>query len=123
VTTYDQHPLSLILTQDILQVEQRCLSIWPTNAGWHKLVWSQNSALTATVHKQDTSIETWFYAYAEQDWQEWRQVQNRLVSQKIAQQQNTQQFEKTSVKSLDKIWFWGLLVLSMSILWLERKLF
>jgi hypothetical protein len=59
----------------------------------------------------------------EQDWQEWRQVQNRLVSQKMTQQQNTQRFEKTSVKSLDKIWFWGLLVLSMSILWLERKLF
>lgn len=123
VTTYDQQPSSLVLTQDILQVEQRCLTIWPTNAGWHKLAWSQNSALAATPHKQDTSIETWFYAHSEQDWQEWRQVQNRLVSQKIAQQQNIQRFEKTSVKSLDKIWFWGLLVLSMSILWLERKLF
>jgi hypothetical protein len=44
----------------------------------------------------------------EQDWQEWRQVQNRLVSQKIAQQQNTQRFEKKSVKSLDEIWLWGL---------------
>jgi hypothetical protein len=123
VTTYDQHPLSLILTQDILQVEQRCLTIWPTNAGWHKLAWSQNSLLATTPHKQDTSIKTWFYAHAEQDWQEWRQVQNRLISQKIAKQQNTQQFEKASVKSLDKIWLWGLLVLSMSILWLERKLF
>jgi hypothetical protein len=123
VATYDQHPLSLILTHDILQVEQRCLTIWPTNAGWHKLAWSQDSALSATPHKQDTSIETWFYAHAKQDWQEWRQLQNRLISQKIAQQQNTQRFEKTSVKSLDKIWFWGILVLSMSILWLERKLF
>ena len=123
VTTYDQHPRSLILTQDILQVEQRCLTIWPTNAGWQKLAWTKHSVLAATPHKPDTSIETWFYAHAEQDWQEWRQVKNQLISQKIAKQQNTQRFEKTSVKPLDKIWLWGLLVLSMSVLWLERKLF
>jgi hypothetical protein len=63
------------------------------------------------------------YAHAEQDWQQWRQVKNQLVSQKIAQQQITKKGEKPSVKSLDKDWVWALLVLSMSLLWLERKLF
>ncbi|MFT4746134.1 MAG: hypothetical protein ACI8XG_000203 [Congregibacter sp.] len=123
VTTYDQHPYPLILTQDLIQTEQQCLTMWPTNAGWHKLIWSENTTVTDTNNASTSSVNTWFYAHAEQDWQQWRQVKNQLVSQKIAQQQITKKGEKPSVKSLDKDWVWALLVLSMSLLWLERKLF
>jgi hypothetical protein len=123
VTTYDQHPYPLILTQDLIQTEQQCLTMWPTNAGWHKLIWSENTTVTDTNNAPTSSVNTWFYAHAEQDWQQWRQVKNQLVSQKIAQQQITKKGEKPSVKSLDKDWVWALLVLSMSLLWLERKLF
>jgi hypothetical protein len=123
VTTYDQHPYPLILTQDLIQTEQQCLTMWPTNAGWHKLIWSENTTVTDTNNAPTSSVNTWFYAHTEQDWQQWRQVKNQLVSQKIAQQQITKKGEKPSVKSLDKDWVWALLVLSMSLLWLERKLF
>ena len=122
-TTYDQHPYPLILAQDFIQTQQQCLTMWPTNAGWHKLIWSENTTVTDTKNAPTSSVNTWFYAHTEQDWQQWRQVKSQLASQKIAQQQITKKGEKPSAKSLDKDWIWALLVLSMSLLWLERKLF
>ena len=86
-------------------------------------VWSKSTTLTDTQNSPSFPVNTWFYAHAEQDWQEWRQVKNQLVSQKIAQQQIIKKGDKRSVTSLDKYWVWALLVLSMSMLWLERKLF
>ena len=50
-------------------------------------------------------------------------INRHHASQNIAQQHNANWLEKQATKSLDKIWFWGLLILSMSLLWLERKLF
>ena len=122
VATHTQNQQPLVLSRDLLQAEQRCLTIWPTNEGWHKLTWSENIELPETKNNLNWLLETWFYAHTEQDWQEWQQAQNHYVSQHVAQQ-NTKQFDKQSVKSFDKSWFWTLLVLSMSLLWLERKLF
>jgi hypothetical protein len=97
--------------------------MWPTNAGWHKLVWTEDTVLTGTQNGLVSPVNTWFYAYAEQDWREWRQQQNQLITQKLTQQQSTKQFEKQTLKSFNKVWIWVLLMLSMSMLWLERKLF
>jgi hypothetical protein len=123
IAAYKQHPYPLILTQDLIQTEQQCLTMWPTNAGWHKLVWTEDTVLTGTQNGLVSPVNTWFYAYAEQDWREWRQQQNQLMTQKLAQQQSTKQFEKQTLKSFNKVWIWVLLMLSMSMLWLERKLF
>jgi len=123
VATHNQNPQPLILAQDLLQAEQSCITIWPTNEGWHKLAWSEKTELSDTQNDPTPLVDTWLYAHTEQDWPVWRQVQNQLASQKVAQQQSIKQFEKTSIKSLDKSWLWGLLVLFMSMLWLERKLF
>jgi hypothetical protein len=60
VTTYDQHPYPLILTQDLIQTEQQCLTMWPTNAGWHKLIWSENTTVTDTNNAPTSSVNTWF---------------------------------------------------------------
>jgi hypothetical protein len=110
------------LSRDILQTEQQCLTLWPTYEGWHKLALSENTKSLHAKNDRASLAVTWFYAYAEHDWSEWQQAQNHQVSRHIAQQQNTKQFEP-SIKSIDKSWFWGLLVLSMSLLWLERKLY
>lgn len=123
VTTHNQNLQSLILTQDLLQKEQRCLTIWPIKQGWHKLTWSEHTELANISNDKKSSIDTWLYAYTEQDWAQWQQAQKHQASQEMAQQQNTKQIDKQSMKSLDKTWLWALLVLLMSILWLERKLF
>jgi hypothetical protein len=68
-------------------------------------------------------MDTWLYAHSEQDWPVWQQAQKQHVSQNIAKRKNSKQFDRLSVKSIHKGWLWGLLVLSMSMLWLERKLF
>jgi Kef-type K+ transport system membrane component KefB len=122
VATHTQNQQPLILSRDILQTEQQCLTLWPTYEGWHKLAWSENTKSLHAKNDRASLAVTWFYAYAEHDWSEWQQAQNHQVSRHIAQQQNTKQFEP-SIKSIDKSWFWGLLVLSMSLLWLERKLY
>lgn len=121
--TYNQHPQTLILTQDLLQTERRCLVIWPMNEDWHKLTMSQNSELSDTQNAKKSLINKWFYTYAKQDWLVWQQALNHQASQNMAQQKNRTQLVKQSVKALDKSWFWGLLVLFLSGLWLERKLF
>jgi hypothetical protein len=123
VTVDKTNPLPLILTQDLVQTEQHCLTIWPTKSGWHQLTWSENTGLAAPQNANQWSLDTWLYAYSEKNWSVWQQAKNHQSSQNIAQQQNTQQVVESSVKSLDKSWLWGLLVLSMSLLWLERKLF
>jgi hypothetical protein len=123
MATYEQYPYPLILTQELIQTEQQCLTVWPANTGWHKLVWTENVVITDTQNGLVPPINTWFYTYAKQDWRDWRQQQNQLMNQQLAQQQSTKQFEKQTVKSFNKVWIWVLLMLSMSMLWLERKLF
>jgi Kef-type K+ transport system membrane component KefB len=122
VAIYTQNQQPLILSSDLLKTEQQCLTMWPAYKGWHKLTWSENNELAKAKNDQASFESTWFYAYAEHDWSEWQQVQKQQASQYVAKQQNTKQFVQ-SVKSLNKLWLWEMLVLSMSILWLERKLF
>ncbi|MFT4807734.1 MAG: hypothetical protein ACI9LX_001056 [Paraglaciecola sp.] len=123
IAIHNQNKQPSILTQDLLQTEQHCLTIWPTNEGWHKLTWYQNTELTNTQNAQTSLMDTWLYAHSEQDWPVWQQAQKQHVSQNIAKRKNSKQFDRLSVKSIHKGWLWGLLVLSMSMLWLERKLF
>lgn len=123
VATHNQSTQPLILAPDLLTTEQQCLTIWPEDEGWHKLTWWQNTALANTQHAQSSLINTWLYAHAKKDWPVWQQTQKQHASQNMAKQHNTKSLNKPSLKSLDKNWFWGLLVLSMSVLWLERKLF
>lgn len=115
VTTFNGNSQPLILSQGLIQDQQHCLTVWPTSSGWHTFTWSENS--------KQTSLDSWLYTYSEQDWSVWQQAQNHQTSQNMAQQQNTKTAESDSLQSLDKSWLWALLVLSMSILWLERKLF
>ncbi|PKG93371.1 hypothetical protein [Paraglaciecola sp. MB-3u-78] len=123
IATHNQNTQPTILTEDFLPTEQQCLTIWPANEGWHKLAWWKNRGLANSQHDQSSLINTWLYAHAEEDWPVWQQTQKQHASQNMAKQHNPKQFNKQSVKSLDKDWFWGLLVVSMSMLWLERKLF
>jgi hypothetical protein len=123
IAFHNQNTQPSLLTQDVLPTEQQCLTIWPTKEGWHKLAWWQNTAIANTQDDHNALIDTWFYAHGEQDWPAWQQTQKQQASQNMATQHNTQPLNTPSVKSLDKDWFWGLLVLSMSLLWLERKLF
>lgn len=123
VTIHNANQQPLLLTQDLIQTEQHCLTVWPTKNSWHKLTWSENTELTTPQNAKQRSLDSWLYAYAEQDWSVWQQAQNHQASQNMAQHRNTKQVVESSVKSLDKSWLWGLLVLSMSLLWIERKLF
>ena len=123
VTQQNQHTQTLLMTQDMLQTERNCLVIWPTKNAWQKLTWSENKKSVDKESGKTSLTDTWFYTYSEQDWSEWQQTQKHHASQTMAQQHNTKLLEKQATKSLDKIWFWGLLVLSMSMLWLERKLY
>ncbi|WP_293748851.1 hypothetical protein [uncultured Paraglaciecola sp.] len=123
VTMHNANQQPLLLTHDLVQTEQHCLTVWPTRNGWHKLTWSENTELAEPQNAKQWSLDSWFYAYAEQDWSVWQQAQNHQASENIAQHKDTKRFEEGSVKPLDKSWLWGLLVLSMSLLWLERKLF
>jgi hypothetical protein len=123
LTTQNQSPQPLILTQDLVQSDQYCLSIWPTIDGWQKLEWSEKNELTAMQDSNQLKLNTWFYTYENQDWSQWQQNINHQASHKIAQQHNTEIIEQNSSQSLSKAWLWGLLTMSMSLLWLERKLF
>lgn len=123
VITYHQNSETLISTQDLLQTEQRCFVMWPVNEGWHKLTMNQSPTLIDALNTKELWVSKWFYTYTEQDWQVWQQTIKHQVSQNVAQQQNLAVVVKKSERSLDKVWTWGMLVLAMSLLWLERKLF
>jgi hypothetical protein len=123
MTRHNQNSRSLILTQDIVENEQHCLTIWPARDGWHKLTWSEDTESEHVSHAKQSLVDTWLYAYNVQDWSVWQQAKNHQASQRIAQQLNIKRSAESALKSLDKSGLWGMLILFISLLWLERKLF
>jgi hypothetical protein len=123
LTTLNQNPRSLLLTQDLVQTEKHCLIFWPTKAGWQELEWNHITKQSNSDNPVNLGITNWFYTYSQQDWNEWEQAEKHKISLSIEQQKVKNHANKQSMQTLNKHWLWCLLVLTLSLLWLERKLF
>jgi hypothetical protein len=111
--TINQSPEALNMTPNLIQIEQGCINLWASQKGWQHLLWSNTK----------DAAQTWFYTYDQHDWLVWQQAQNRQASEQVVNRQNIQPVAKPRIEPIDKKWFWWLLVISMSVLWLERKLY
>ena len=111
-------PVELKLATDDLNSARQCVFFWPKSSGWHqvKLVSNiSNSVLDQTA----------IYIFEPDDWlaqqrAERAQATRARAAGTIATSANESQKEVT--KAVNVFWPWLILVLSATLLWLERKL-
>ena len=117
------------LTQQPLFLNQRpeqpawwCAHYWPEFSGWHRIYISKTLA-TEHANKRLTSsdAEQYRYVYPSDAWPSWQQSIKHLASTEVAASA-PEIVENTYDKSLHKGWFYGLLLLLLTLLWIARRL-
>jgi hypothetical protein len=112
------------LTADVFQPSMLCTPYWTEKAGWQSFnLLSEIS--TATVDTTDTYEvvdKQMNYVYQANDWQSWQQANKHKASKEMAgispALAPTRHF-----KALNKMYFWWLLFIASSLLWIERKFY
>jgi hypothetical protein len=108
--------LQLWLSSDGLQSHKRCTTLWPQDFGWHKF--------SLKDIESGQLIDTQFrYVYAPSAWRAWQQSHSTLVSEEQDKHNSelTLPEAQPTYSTINKLWWWLLLVLSCSLLWLEQK--
>ncbi len=107
----------LNLSSDSVNPYRHCAFYWPQQAGWQRYVLSDVDG-----NELDTTAR---YTFSPQQWQSWQQSQ-RLSDTADFITQNKQRATAPAVQDYDyqpvnALWYWWMLVVCGSLLWLERK--
>ena len=97
---------------------QRCAVFWPWLPGWHR-------ARLLTPGNDDAQSETFFYVFADDDWQAHRRYarQQATLERAAALGPDARPPTRTAAEAISPLWPWLVLMLSASLLWLERRLY
>ena len=113
-----QGMFGLQLTADSLNSPLQCAYFWPETSGWHRLqLVSGNSG--------DILDQKAIYVFKSDQWLAQQRNQRMQATRTMASNSNSQPQEfraKWVSEPINPFWLWLTLVLSASILWLERKL-
>jgi hypothetical protein len=98
--------------QDVLFPARWSATFWPRESGWHKAASPAGAA-------------RWFYVYGSEEWSVWqandrRRATRRMANSAISTSDSAPSRETTQAVPL--FWIFGLLVISTSLLWIEKKL-
>lgn len=123
----NQNPglIRVALNPDVLQQERYCATYWPVQTGWQKLTLLPPGSDTSSPVQEAELLSQARYVYGEQEWQAWQQQGKQQASYAAAQQSRAlaEPAPQLHSYSLNKLWSWLLLLLCLSLLWLERKRF
>jgi hypothetical protein len=109
---------SLELSKDLLGSARYCGVFWPSQAGWHQL-YLKDKESGVVLDRQAV------YVFGADDWLSHRRYQaqqaslHRMARKPLRQDQTEPGLTATP---LGPFWPWLVLILSASLLWLERKL-
>lgn len=114
----EQTVVELILATDVLNSARQCAYFWPTTDGWHQV--QLVSSISNTVLDRAA-----IHIFQTGDWLAQQRVQRVQATRAraagtIAASANASQKQVTRAVSV--FWPWLILVLSATLLWLERKL-
>ncbi|MFT4926076.1 MAG: hypothetical protein ACI8WB_002174 [Phenylobacterium sp.] len=108
---------TLPLAIDRFNPYRQCIHDWPKKAGWQRFELQDSNANTVdVVHR---------FTFAPQQWQSWQQNQRLKATTEFIQAQAQIPRSNTSsltYKPINPNWYWWLLMMCASFLWLERKL-
>jgi len=110
-------PLELVPAADTLQSSRRCAFFWPRAAGWHNVL-LENGDGTVLDRKS-------VYVYGPGQWPDQQRAQRAGDTSAWARGAGVTPPAaggNTVTEPLNGFWMWLTLVLSASLLWLERKL-
>ncbi|WP_133470194.1 hypothetical protein [Paraglaciecola marina] len=117
-----QKPQEIPLTNRLLQPQKHCLTLWPNQSGWYRLQASAEPNVKRISSSTAKTVDTYGYVYSKENWQALRQSQAIAATEYVLK--NHQYIASSNYyKNLNKFWVWVALVLALSILWVERKLF
>lgn len=116
-----QAPLTLKLSSAALQQDRYCTRYWSQQGGWQqlKLVDDENTQQNSAV----VAIEQSHYVYGNHDWAAWQQqikLRNTALHAALSESLPPPLAQAHSA-ALNKLWCWAILLLSCSLLWIERK--
>lgn len=112
VTTSSALLVEVAMWQDPIDPNKVCGRIWPQQGAWHKLL----------VTQQDNSDEQHLFTYDDKDWQTWQQTLKHQAS-KAAEANSIEATATNANVVMSKLPIWFLLIITASILWVERKFF
>jgi hypothetical protein len=122
---------SLVLATDRFNPYRRCAVYWPDTAGWQRFV-LQVGRLQAGFVQVDSKVlaVAHRYTFTAGQWQGWQQHQRLSATTAFiaARQQAVKDkaagvdYQDIDYQTIDIHWYWWLLVVCGSLLWLERKL-
>jgi hypothetical protein len=97
---------------------RRCAEFWPWQAGWHRVGLYASDA-------DEALSEDFFYVFADDEWQAHRRYsrQQATLERAAAVGPDIQPQTRTAREAISPLWPWLLLMLSASLLWLERRLY
>lgn len=109
---------TLIPYDDGIVAHQSCVRVWPQTTGWKRLDFGTegNGSENSQIMTQGQ------YVYAKGNWQAWQQKLAHQATEKRARRQLEAQ-PKMTHQPIPSIWFWATLTFSLSLLWIERKLY
>lgn len=99
-----------------------CAHYWPEFPGWHR-IYTAKTHTTEQANKQLTAsvTEQYSYVYPSDAWPSWQQSIKHLASTEVAASA-PEIAVNTYDSSLHKGWFYGLLLLLLTLLWIARRL-
>jgi len=106
---------ALAMNTLLLDANMGCVNYSPFTQGWYSL-----EARSVTQGSSDVAI----YANDRNSWEAWQQDQRYRASADILRYQTAKNARPAlRTLTLSSYWFWALLLVSLLILWLERKYF
>lgn len=107
--------LPLTMNEQLIDANTECVNYSVPSDGWY--------SLRAQLNNQD-AVTIAVYAHEAMSWQAMQQYERFQATNDILRQQkqtNARKLAQTIM--LSPYWFWSLLIMSLSILWIERKYF
>ncbi|WP_166425329.1 hypothetical protein [Paraglaciecola sp. 20A4] len=113
---------SLFLNQRPEQPAWWCAHYWPESSGWHRIYTAKTHAAEQAKKQLTSSVtEQYRYVYPSDAWPSWQQSIKHLASTEVAASASDITVN-TDYSPLHKGWFYGLLLLLLTLLWIARRL-
>jgi hypothetical protein len=123
-SVYLQMDAQISLTAVTFQADKRCVSHWSQRSGWLEFDLATGSIgpIEGGENSYEVADRQMNYLYHNTDWQTWQQANKHRVTTKMASLSPAAK-PTNHFAAVNKHIFWWLLLISSTLLWLERKFY
>lgn len=124
VKAYQLSVGALKLTPSLFQPNKMCSTFWPDKTGWQTFSLTGNNKQSGDLTNLAENVldRQSYYVFKQSDWDSWQQAEKHHSTAQAARQSITPT-PTLAFKAVSKLYFWWLLFISATLLWIERKMF